>query len=35
VLEATAATGAREIQLIKAQELIANPVRRFAAAQVR
>jgi pyridoxine kinase len=35
VLEATAAIGAREIQLIKAQELIANPVRRFAAAQVR
>ena len=35
VLEATAATGAREIQLIKAQELIANPVRRFEAAQVR
>jgi pyridoxine kinase len=35
VLEATAAAGAREIQLIKAQELIANPVRRFRAAQVR
>jgi pyridoxine kinase len=35
VLEATAASGAREIQLIKAQDLIANPVRRFGAAQVR
>jgi pyridoxine kinase len=35
VLEATVATGAQEIQLIKAQELIANPVRRFGARQVR
>jgi pyridoxine kinase len=35
VLEATADAGAREIELIKAQELIANPVRRFGAAQVR
>jgi pyridoxine kinase len=35
VLETTAAAGAREIQLIKAQELIANPARRFEARQVR
>jgi pyridoxine kinase len=35
VLEATAATGAREIELIRAQESIANPVRRFVAVQVR
>jgi pyridoxine kinase len=35
VLEATAEKGSREIQLIKAQELIANPIRRFEAAQVR
>ena len=35
VLEATADSEAREIQLISAQELIANPVRRFSAVQVR
>jgi pyridoxine kinase len=35
VLEATADAEAREIQLISAQELIANPVRRFSAVQVR
>jgi pyridoxine kinase len=35
VLEATADTGAREIQLITAQDSIANPVRRFSAARVR
>jgi pyridoxine kinase len=35
VLEATADAKAREIQLISAQELIANPVRRFSAVQVR
>jgi pyridoxine kinase len=35
VLEATAATGAQEIQLVKAQELIANPARRFGSTQVR
>ena len=35
VLETTADAGAREIQLIGAQELIANPVRRFSAVQVR
>jgi pyridoxine kinase len=35
VLEETAEAGAREIQLINAQELIANPVRRFRAVQVR
>jgi pyridoxine kinase len=35
VLEATAERGAREIQLIAAQESIANPNRRFRAAQVR
>ena len=35
VLEATVAAGAREIQLIKAQESIANPSRRFQAARVR
>jgi pyridoxine kinase len=35
VLEATADAEAREIQLINAQELIANPVRRFSAVQVR
>jgi pyridoxine kinase len=34
-LEATADAEAREIQLISAQELIANPVRRFSAVQVR
>ena len=35
VLEATVAEGAREIQLIKGQESIANPFRRFQAARVR
>jgi pyridoxine kinase len=35
VLEATVTAGAREIQLIKAQESIANPSRRFQAARVR
>ena len=35
VLEATAHAGAREIQLIRAQESIANPVRRFSAVRVR
>jgi pyridoxine kinase len=35
VLEATVAAGAREIQLIKAQESIANPSRRFQTARVR
>jgi pyridoxine kinase len=35
VLEATAAAGQREIQLVKAQESIANPIRRFRAARVR
>jgi pyridoxine kinase len=35
VLEVTAETGAREIQLIKAQESIANPIRRFTATRVR
>jgi pyridoxine kinase len=35
VLETTAATGAEEIQLIKAQASIANPARRFRARQVR
>jgi pyridoxine kinase len=35
VLEATAEAEAREIQLISAQDLIANPVRRFSAVQVR
>ena len=35
VLEETVAAGAREIQLIKAQESIANPSRRFQAARVR
>jgi pyridoxine kinase len=35
VLEATAEAGAREIQLIQAQESIAKPVRRFRAARVR
>jgi pyridoxine kinase len=35
VLEATVAAGAREIQLIKGQESIANPFRRFQAARVR
>jgi pyridoxine kinase len=35
VLEATAAAGAREIQLIRAQESIASPSRRFRAARVR
>jgi pyridoxine kinase len=35
VLEATVAAGAREIQLIKGQESIANPSRRFQAARVR
>jgi pyridoxine kinase len=35
VLEATAEAEAREIQLISAQDLIANPVRRFSAVQVQ
>jgi pyridoxine kinase len=35
VLEATADTGAREIQLITAQKSIASPARRFSAARVR
>jgi pyridoxine kinase len=35
VLEATAEAGAREIQLIKAQDLIAHPDRRFRATKVR
>jgi pyridoxine kinase len=35
VLEATVALGAREIQLIGAQEAIAKPERRFSAARVR
>ena len=35
VLEATVAAGAREIQLIGAQEAIAKPERRFPAVQVR
>jgi pyridoxine kinase len=35
VLEVTADAGAREIQLIRAQESIANPGRRFRAARVR
>ena len=35
VLEATAKSNAREIQLIEAQEAIANPERRFPAVQVR
>jgi pyridoxine kinase len=35
VLEATAKAGAQEIQLIKAQESIANPSRQFRAARVR
>jgi len=35
VLEATAEAGAREIQLITAQESVANPIRRFGAARVR
>ena len=35
VLEATVASGAREIQLIGAQEAIANPERRFSAVRVR
>jgi pyridoxine kinase len=35
VLEATAEAGAREIQLIRAQESIASPSRRFRAARVR
>jgi pyridoxine kinase len=35
VLEATVTAGAREIQLIKAQESMANPSRRFQAARVR
>ena len=35
VLEVTTEAGAREIQLIKAQESIANPSRRFRAARVR
>jgi pyridoxine kinase len=35
VLEVTANTGAREIQLIKAQASIANPARQFRAAQIR
>jgi pyridoxine kinase len=35
VLEATAAAGAREIQLVAAQEAIAKPPVRFKAEQVR
>jgi pyridoxine kinase len=35
VLEATANAGEREIQLIKAQESIANPIQRFRAVRVR
>jgi len=35
VLEATADAGAREIQLIRAQESLANPSRRFRAERVR
>ena len=35
VLEATAVAGAREIQLVKAQESIATPGRRFRAVKVR
>ena len=35
VLEATVASGAREIQLIGAQEAIANPERRFSAVRIR
>jgi pyridoxine kinase len=35
VLEATAEAGAREIQLIRAQESIANPARRFKAVRIR
>ena len=35
VLEATADAGAREIQLVRAQESIANPCRRFRAERVR
>jgi hypothetical protein len=35
VLEATVRSGTREIQLIAAQESIANPERRFPAVQVR
>jgi len=35
VLEATAEAGEHEIQLIKAQESIVNPIRRFRAARVR
>ena len=35
VLEATAEAGAREIQLIRAQESIANPDRRFKAVRIR
>jgi pyridoxal/pyridoxine/pyridoxamine kinase len=35
VLESTAEAGAREIQVIRAQESIVNPVRRFKAVRVR
>ena len=35
VLEATADAGAREIQLVKAQEFVANPPRQFKAVKVR
>jgi pyridoxine kinase len=35
VLEATATAGSREIQLIRAQESLVNPIRRFSAARVR
>ena len=35
VLEATVKSGTREIQLVEAQESIANPERRFLAVQVR
>jgi pyridoxine kinase len=35
VLEATAAAGSREIQLVRAQESLVNPIRRFRAARVR
>ena len=35
VLEATATAGSREIQLIRAQESLVDPIRRFGAARVR
>jgi pyridoxine kinase len=35
VLEATAAAGSREIELIRAQESLVNPIRRFSAARAR